>query len=518
MKLFSQGPTKTLYWNNFSLKQGAQQGQWRSPEATEDIRSNQEPCLMIRTGSLLKAQSISKFHAHDVEKNHRDSNLRFKGGNQPSIEESKTSNLPTALGTPQVQRRVLKGRQVMQNTCTSTKQKTTFGPKELDNIFLKLKDNLCLRGILKEEPLKEVTLPGTYLPQDQSPEQIKFISIKEQKTETLITLATESKESSMSLQCIISDCSPDELSELTEMLSPHFSELINHRFGSFVLQRLLVHFNPSFNVVESLCRENFKELILNEYSSRVIQLLIEKSRDFGNFALFFFKSNFDQAIASSSACHLLVACLKNGPPTGMADFIICRLKQKPSLLGKKFFHRVLLTYLNTCTESNLDKAAAIFGVFEKLTKLFNRRATTTLVQTLLQRNHQPTIDAICYQITNNPKQLFETLHFSSSMHKLVQDRRPLLIANFFSFLVHNVECVCDKLRQNSNGQTQFWYLLLSCCSESDKPQVVNLIEGHRLTKTLFDLAENPENKKQSASLVLGGKDSNKKSIVAITPN
>lgn len=273
----------------------------------------------------------------------------------------------------------------------------------------------------------------------------------------------------MRIQCYISECEPEALAEFTENLQPHISVLIVHKFGSFILQRLLASFGPSFEMVEGLCKANFQELIKNEYSSRVIQLLIEKSNEFCDFTLEFFRENLVQATTLSSACHLLVAALKNTTSVHSRDFIIDHLRKKPVLIGNRFFQRVLLTYVHIGTQKQLDEVAAVLGISSKLSRLFNRKATNVIVLTLLKREHKPTTHAVCIQLSRNPQQLFETRYFTTSMHKLTEDKLTSLMNSVFDTLVSLQSHVLEPLGKKRETVCQLIYLMLSCCCEHKKP-------------------------------------------------
>lgn len=132
-------------------------------------------------------------------------------------------------------------------------------------------------------------------------------------------------------------------------------KLITHKFGSYVLQKLLSKDDLTMDLLMAYCLENFNSLILNEYSSRVMQSLIEKSSDFRKKALEKFEANFDLSLSKTTSVFLLISCIKCAEDSREYRFLILKLRSSPCLIGLKIFQRVLLAYVQHCSIGELGE-------------------------------------------------------------------------------------------------------------------------------------------------------------------
>lgn len=513
MKLFSSLPASSLLSKHRGLKELDLPCQWKPTLLTADLRSTQKVSLLARNLVPSKAEWVAHRHTNDVEGNHQGSNIEF----HETSTSRRYQGIPSICQRPEAPLSLTAGSSYGGSKGKSQKrssQKACMNIEDLEQLCSEMKRVLCSKGLLKETSIREVAIPGTYLLEDQQISHSGKPSLMTTDSETFFTLATTSKESSMEIQCYISDCSDEDLQALSVKLQPHLLDLISHKFGSFVLQRLLVSYQPSFKVVEQLCTTKFEELIKNEYSSRVIQLLIEKSKAFCDFSISYFRNNLAQAIGMSSSCHLLVASLKNSADKHAGDFILDHLRQKPVLIGNRFFHRVLLTYVHLSTPEQLDEVAAVLGINFKIAKLFNRKATNVILLTMIQRNHQPTIDSICKQLTRNPQQLFETRYFITTMHKLTQEKLTSLQNSVYSALTQLPVHTIDILGKKNESFCQYIYLLLICCSDLHRSNIPSFIEENHLEPQLRNYMGNNTPTTKASQLVPEDSDSKNNSLFA----
>ena len=361
-----------------------------------------------------------------------------------------------------------------------------FKAEDLDLLFEEIKRVLFSKGLLKDSSFREVAIPGTYCQEDHitTPVDLSLLR-KEGNPRELFEMATRSKESSIHLQGVISEGSMHDLRHFTDKISAYYRELMVHKFGSFVVQRLIAKYHPAFNQIEEISKMEFKHLILNEYSSRVIQLIVEKSQSFRDFALSFFQHNFDIVLSSSSACHLLVSSLKNSEAIGFGNYILHHLKQQPILLANKFFHRVLLTYLQIALPDQLDDTFRSLGVEYRILKIFNRRATNTVILTLLQREHAYSIETVLVNLARSPQLMFETRYFTFSMYKLSQDKPSSFTRAIFETLVSFSSAVIDDLSKKSVIFYQYLFTVLTCCDEDQRPKVFLFLKRGEVSKPLM---------------------------------
>lgn len=436
------------------FKKSAPSGAWENPES-----------------------SISQVlrHVTAVEENHHKSNLVFKKtrslGNSNLVSEAQPCQIhPVGSSNLTVTRKP---------ECGPESTSTNFdmiNAEDLETISEEVHKILRSKRLLKDFSFREATIPGTYIAEEAFDLEDCSSILKDGNADGLLVMATQSKESSISLQCFISECRQSNLNLLASMMKEYFLDLITDKFGSFVLQRLLTNHQPSFAALEQICAANFNELACNQYSSRVIQLLIEKSKSFCDLALSFFEQSFELAVTSSSACHLLVSAIKNAHSAQASDFVLSYLRKSPALIGNKFFYRVLLTYVCHGDDSQLEKAATALGLKNRVVKYFNRKAAYAVVLAFLQRNHAPTIGAVCDHLAANPQQLLETRYFASCMQKLWQEKNAAVTAPVFDSLMALPVPVLEKIGKKPDTLNLLVFIMINCCKDSQKSRTAEFLK------------------------------------------
>lgn len=460
-------------------------GQRRAVESQQSMRLHDEKSDFLRrsfgddrTPWMLPELVLS------VQNNHLETNLEFR--------KRRSKNQKNKLKGMQTQKAYgarfhTKGNDQFKisHSPASGMGSSSLNPAQL---YCDLKDYLLTKRILKENASRKLALPGAYLLETVTKSQEKLSDFRSEEPANIFWLATSSKENSMKLQSFITDCTQSQLEVLSSKLKPLIPTLIVHKFGSFVLQRLLVHFDPSFEMVEDLCKLGFLEFIKDEYSSRVMQLLIEKSPSFCDFVICFFKKNLQQGIACSSACHLLVASLKNSSSTHSGDFITGYLRENQQCIGNRFFQRVLLTYVHVCTKEQQDEVAKALGVTCKICKLFNRKATMTIIHLLLLKDNMLTIQVIYHQLSKRPKDLIETKYFTSTIYKLMQENSFLTTDAVFTALVNLPSITLEEISDTHDSFYQLCFLLFGCYCMDQPNKLAGLLKDCRLAPLLIRLA------------------------------
>ena len=482
MKLISELPATSFFVKHLRLNDLEVATLWKPSTNVAELGSGQTPIML--SGMSTKAAWIARRHHKDIEGNHLQNNLGFHG---PS--KGRSHEVLTTLDTPSAcsqHQHLQKGKRSVESKSPS-KTQTHFGKQDLELISQEIRKVLYSKGLLKEGSFREVAIPGTYCQEDLRVDQVDVVSLKESDPGQIFEMATSSKQSSILVQCYISECCLEALEIFNKKISPYYPQLMTHKFGSFVVQRLIAKHEAAFHQVTEISKSQFKILILNEYSSRVIQLLVEKSDDFCEFAMLFFQSNFNVAITSSSACHLLVSSLKCGETAGLGKCILNHLRQKPILLANKFFHRVLLTYLQIANHQQLDEAATDLGVEYRTLKLFNRKATNTILLTLIQREHLPTIEAVLAQLARSPLQVLETRYFTFSMNKLSLDKPSSFTRSLMETLDSFNASLVKSLSKKPGVFCQYVFTLLQCSTEDQRPLVSSFLDRDEVRKPLLKI-------------------------------
>jgi hypothetical protein len=246
----------------------------------------------------------------------------------------------------------------------------------------------------------------------------------------LCDLATSSKESSMSLQGFVSECSQSEAKAIGERLAPFYELLITHQFGNYVLQRLIAREATAKAILSELCKQRISTLVQNEYSSRVMQLLIENSPEFRVFTADFFGKHFAKVVNLPPACHLLIACIKNSSSISELDFIIEYLVSQPYLFHLKSVIRILYVYLPVCSQGKLDELVTGLRIKKKILSHLSSKSVVSILIILLQRNQAAITTELFKLLKYHPDKLFETEFLKDVLAKIFDENPHGLRSRF----------------------------------------------------------------------------------------
>ena len=411
-----------------------------------------------------KASKVCIYHKNDINLNHQKQNLVFR-------KHLVTREFFTRSSDDLKKGSVESGSKFLNYLCKNTDKLSTFckigttndriDPKHL---FSVLEAYLINGRVLKENLNKKSNFPGIFS-FDDIKHQIHLNKIKEGDPFQLFTMATKSKESSLSLQTYISDCSREDLEQVIDKIKSFIPSLITHSFGNFVVQRLLVKSQTIFQLVLCIAKEKFEELAMNEFSSRVVQLVIEKSESFCKFALSYFAKNLKKSLYSNSACHLIVACIKNTKDVSKIEFIHTFVRKNPFYMGNKFYHRILIAYIETASDSQVHGLAFTMGAHTDICKLLENKICSYLLLVLIQRGDANSLQRIYELLTNDVSRLLETRYFLLIMQKISQSQCPEFLANAFNILTKLKKSTVVYLSHNYISMCQYLFVIILCSNE-----------------------------------------------------
>ena len=415
--------------------------------------------------SSISAQ-VFRFHNKDIDLNHQKQNVVFRK-HLVYREFFTRSSDDLKKGC------VESGNTFLNYLCKNTDKLSTFckigttndriDPKHL---FSVLEAYLINGGLLKENLNKQNNFPGIFS-FDDIKHQIHLNKIKIGDPFQLFTMASKSKSSSLSLQTYINDCSGEDLEQVTDKMICYIPFLITHRCGNFFVQRLLVKSQAIFQLVVNIAQENFAQLAINEFSSRVLQLVIEKSESFCKFALSYFKNNLKMSLYSKASCHLIVACIKNTKDVSKIQFVNTFLVKNPIYMRNKFYQRILIAYIETASDSQVHGLASTLGAHTDICKLLENKTSGYLLLALIQRADATTLETIYELLTNDVSRLLEARYFLMVMQKLSQSQGqcPEFLANVFNILTQLNTSTVVCLSRNDMSMSQYLFVLLLCSNE-----------------------------------------------------
>lgn len=223
----------------------------------------------------------------------------------------------------------------------------------------------------------------------------------------ILELATERKDDALALQLFIDDCSQAVLTKMASVAGLNLNLLLSHPTGNFVVQKLIKKDSEFAELVSFKCKETFHELAKNEFSSRVMQCLIESIPSFRKHVLQLFRDDLDSYIQSFSSAFLVSVAIRHADTDAERDIIRTTLRNHPKRwLTKKYFKRVLVAYISSCSEQ------ALHGLYKLLTSVlkpydfFRDRYSCLTLLTFIERSYKPASDLVAQCIDEKPFDLF----------------------------------------------------------------------------------------------------------------
>lgn len=321
---------------------------------------------------------------------------------------------------------------------------------------------------------KETGIPGTYSSSIIGCSTISQI-VRGQSEEELLAIMTSSKESSLVVQAFISECAENELQMLARKISSHIHALAFHRFGNFVIQRLVLNYPPITWYVLKMAKKNFANYIMDEHSSRLLECLIERFKNFRDFSVSFFKKSFYTAISCNSACLLQVACLKTSEDSSSCDFVISKLINEPQLIKNKFFRKLINTCIRVGSQHHLDTIAEWLDVGGSFCSLFDRKWSAGLVSSLLESKHQHTVDCFYHQLTWHPAKLFCKAFFVQYVEIMWNTGTSLNLEEAAMVMIKLGEKPLKKLGGDSYALSNYIMLIITGLKETHYSALSNFL-------------------------------------------
>ena len=215
----------------------------------------------------------------------------------------------------------------------------------------------------------------------------------------LFNWATESKDSSLMIQNIIEFCSVECLKRIARLVFDNLAVLIKHEFANYLIQKLLTRRDSEIEqTVISYCKLFFRELAQNEYSSRVMQRLVEKDCKFREFCLSQFRVELEAFTIGLAPVYLVQSALKNAASEKerniLKNFII---ENADTWNENKFFKKILLSYLEGCPEVMLDYYYSKLKVEQNLPAFFKDKYSIFILLKLIGRRPHESREALWTQ-------------------------------------------------------------------------------------------------------------------------
>ncbi len=253
----------------------------------------------------------------------------------------------------------------------------------------------------------------------------------EASDQSLLEWATRSKISSMSLQASIEGCSEVCLDRLFGFSRNYLNLLVAHRFGSYLIQKLLMRDKRMTSLLNDFCQAFFFKLATDEYSSRIMQRLIELSPAFRRFAMLTFKNDLELYTKGVAAGFLVSAGVLHSQSEEERDVISNHIKKggPHKILENKYFKKILVSYLSVCSAEKLDKLFTWLRFDKGLRYFLQDKHSCFILIKYLERHHQKSCAAILDALKSKTLSIIRMKFFGYFIGQLVkkQETAPVCL-------------------------------------------------------------------------------------------
>ena len=214
---------------------------------------------------------------------------------------------------------------------------------------------------------------------------------------------------------------------------------VYHKYGCHIFRRLLPKSQKLTKATIDFCKKRLVELSTQEYSSRVLQQLVILDPQFRDTTLRKFCIKLTLLTRNLSAIFLLTACLKHSPNTNPMILEIGDQLHRSVVLNQlpRFTKRVLVSYVEYCTEDRLDQFYHALGFETSFASTFNDKYMVYIFRLFLIRGYQTAQSTFLESVSRDLPSLMRTKFFTFLMMKIYNDERSrALLLPMNSSLLH----------------------------------------------------------------------------------
>lgn len=204
-----------------------------------------------------------------------------------------------------------------------------------------------------------------------------------------VRLITHEKNLSMALQKYLYTVWNSQFSRFASVVFDHLDVLATHPLGNYVLQILVLR-DPKFRAcVECACKANFELWQDNEFSSRLMQTLLEISESFQYFVSNMFGYKPRNCMKSIPSVFLVMSLIRNTKDESLLRFLDQHLFENiHQALENRLMRRILVVYCERASQQSLDRIFLGLSKHIKLERILREKTLVAILQTLLVRKHE----------------------------------------------------------------------------------------------------------------------------------
>ena len=291
--------------------------------------------------------------------------------------------------------------------------------------------------------------------------------------ESFRSICCLSKESSLCFQQYLEKCASEVLGAVKRLLLHDLDFLIKHEYGCYVMQRILHRDLGLLAEIEPYCMEQFLALATNEFSSRVLQVLIRHSREFRVFTLKSLKEHLDLCFNNISVVFILAAAIESAANVAEFDFVrSLLLSDAQAYMSSKYFKRILVVFLENTRAEDLDLMFEDLRVSSGVLNFLTEKYYTYILLALLKRNHKRSVKLVLGSLKRELPALMHTKYFKFLVLSLLESEDRALLQKLHSAFESVPRSEVDRLKKEEPDYFLF-YAYCSISSAIEQPHAID---------------------------------------------
>lgn len=195
---------------------------------------------------------------------------------------------------------------------------------------------------------------------------------------------------------------------------------ITHKHGSRAIEAMLRVDGRLIDVVRGRVMKSFRKLVVNEFASRVMQVLAQACPRFRAEVLEIFRNDHDLWLKRISALFVMTSCMKYAKSCDEYSFVThLLLSNRHLIIADKSRSRALISLIEVSESRNLN---SIFDFMYKGRNWMNDlddKFLTYIIIALIRRDYQPMLDMLKDGIQFKLPHLMRSTFFKLLMNKLL---------------------------------------------------------------------------------------------------
>ena len=288
----------------------------------------------------------------------------------------------------------------------------------------------------------------------------------------LMEFCEGTKDLNVAFQQFIMNISQPAMTILREMAIREFNALIFNKHGNYLIQRIVQRDRQFSNFVTKACIENFRAFAADEYSSRVMQMLIKERADFRSFVHKYFEMDISYGYSKITVTFLLLIAMRHSPDSSEYAYVHREMEKDHSLYEFKLYKRILISYFQFAKAAMVCDTWKLIMETQSFESFFDKKFSSLILLMVVRRGFDPAIRDICSQISRKMVSLIKRKYFKVVVEKLLQPKykscRAAMNQSLSAISIRDLATLQKDSIENFNF---YLYVTIASFKESDTDQL-----------------------------------------------